>query len=104
MRFIIKLKWAVLGLWLAIALGLTFYGPDLQQLVAEKGQITVPEGNPSVEADHILQKMNESSLHLYDGVLAFHKNEKVTEEDIEENEQEIQKLKNQEADINISNN
>src|SRR5690625_101917 len=103
MRFIIKLKWAVLGIWLAIALGLTFYGPDLQQLVAEKGQITVPEGNPSVEADHILQKMNESSLHLYDGVLAFHKNEQLTEADISEIEQAIQQLKNQQADLHLSN-
>src|SRR5690625_7914816 len=96
MRFIIKLKWAVLGIWLAIALGLTFYGPDLQQLVAEKGQTTVPEGNPSVEADHILQKMNESSLHLYDGVLAFHNNEHLTEPHISEIEQAIQYVKNKE--------
>src|SRR5690625_1925470 len=103
MKSIIKWRWVILGVWLIAALGLTFYGPNLQQLVAEKGQITVPEGNPSVDAEHILQQMNEDSLHVYDGVLAFHKDEGLTDTDISEIEKAIQQLKDQQDSLHLSN-
>lgn len=72
MKYIIKLRWAIIAAWIAAAVLLTMFTPDLQQLVAEKGQITVPDEYRSNQAGELLDKMSDSDIPLHDLVLVFH--------------------------------
>jgi len=66
MKYIIRLRWAIIAAWIAAAVLLTMFTPDLQQLVAEKGQITVPDDYSSNQASELLDKMSDSEITLLD--------------------------------------
>ncbi len=51
MKKIIRFRWPIAITWMIITAGLVFLAPDLQELVREKGQITIPEEYPSQEAE-----------------------------------------------------
>lgn len=75
MKTILKLRWLILILWLAAAAGLMLGGPKLEQLVRDKGQIGVPDGYPSKQADELLAQMHADSAITAEGkstVLVFH--------------------------------
>lgn len=59
MTWIIKRKWFVPVIWAALALALFFIAPDLNELVREKGQLTLPDDQPSMQAERILQEVRE---------------------------------------------
>ncbi|HLR64350.1 MAG TPA: MMPL family transporter [Pseudogracilibacillus sp.] len=79
MKGIIRFRWLIIVAWIAVAGLLTVFTPDLQALVAEKGAITVPDGNRSVEADHLLEQMSDSEVPIDDLVLVFRDEAGVTE-------------------------
>lgn len=55
MRTIIKARWIIAALWIAMAAVLFITAPDMGQLTKEKGQIAVPEGYPSSYANKLLE-------------------------------------------------
>ncbi|MFP3324944.1 hypothetical protein R0K05_17900, partial [Planococcus sp. SIMBA_160] len=60
MRAIIKGRWLITILWVALAAVLLITAPNMAQLTKEKGQISVPDGYPSSYADRLLKKMSDS--------------------------------------------
>lgn len=56
MKSIVKFRWAVLALWLAVVAGLVLTAPNMADLVREKGQITVPDGYTSTNAGELLHE------------------------------------------------
>ena len=68
MKAILKGKWFIFIAWIVAAVLLFITAPDMGKLVREKGQITVPEGYTSSEAQQILDEINRvfSKLHIVD--------------------------------------
>lgn len=47
MKWIMKLRWAILAFWLAAAVVLMIIAPPMADLVREKGELKLPDGYPS---------------------------------------------------------
>lgn len=56
MRTILKARWWLMGLWIAVAAVLMFTAPGMSDLIREKGQFSVPDGYSSTEAAAILDE------------------------------------------------
>ena len=79
MKHIVKYRWALIAVWIIAAIVLTVFSPNLQQLVAEKGQISVPDEYRSKQAAQLLQEMSDSEIRTSDIVLVFHEENGLTE-------------------------
>src|SRR5690625_2399951 len=101
MRHVIKYRWIIIAAWIAIAVSLTVFTPDLQRLVAEKGQITVPDEYRSVEAEQMLEKMNDSDVKIHDLVLVFRQEEELSEVDRSEIVAIIEQLEEKEKELGL---
>lgn len=84
MRGIVKLRWLVLILWIAAAVGLMVIAPDMGELVREKGQLTVPDGYSSSIAYEILKDNNEKNATDINLVLVFHNENQLTDQDYDQ--------------------
>jgi len=56
MRTILKARWWLMGLWIALAAVLMFTAPGMSDLIREKGQFSVPDGYSSTQAAAILDE------------------------------------------------
>ncbi|GAA0363216.1 MMPL family transporter [Bacillus horti] len=61
MKYILKMKWLVLILWLVASVALAVTAPNLSHLVRDKGQISVPDGYSSSFAQQLLREMRSQS-------------------------------------------
>src|SRR5699024_966098 len=102
MKQIIKFRWFIALLWVLIAGALLAFGSNLSELVAEKGQLTVPEDSPSHEASELLQQMSENSEHTHKAVVVFHEDDGLTDAQQEEVGKAIDILKDNEENLAIS--
>lgn len=101
MKTIIKLRWAMLALWIAAAIGLSLLAPNMGELIREKGQMDVPDGASSAIAGDILASKNEDSSGSLDIVLVFHNAEMLTATDYAEAKAAIQQLENNSEQLGI---
>ncbi|WNQ11362.1 MMPL family transporter [Paenibacillus aurantius] len=100
MRTILKLRWLVLVLWLAAVAGLAVTAPSMEELVREKGQINVPDGYSSSQANKLIKEMKAGSgkeTGEASAVLVFHKEGGLGASDKEEIRQGLDKLKSEKA-------
>ncbi|EAD4817949.1 MMPL family transporter [Listeria monocytogenes] len=58
MKWIMKLRWAILVFWLAAAVVLMIIAPPMADLVREKGELKLPDGYPSSLATEMQKKHN----------------------------------------------
>ena len=101
---ILKGKWLVLGAWIIIIVGLFFIAPNMADLVKEKGQITVPEGYSSTQAEKILEEI-ESQENVGEQstvALVFHNDKKLSKKEISEAKKAIEKLEANKEKLGIS--
>jgi putative drug exporter of the RND superfamily len=103
MRNIIKYRWIIFVIWLAAAVSLFFFSPNLQELVREKGEITVPEGYPSTIAAALESELNGDNENVTDGVLVFHREAGLNEAEKEQVEKTITLLEDRQEELGISN-
>jgi len=101
MKHVIRFRWAVIAAWLIAAISLTIFTPNLQQLVAEKGQITVPDEYRSVEAGKMLEKMSDSDVKMHDLVLVFRNGNGLTNSEKQAITKVIQSLENNKEQLEI---
>ena len=102
MKNIIKFRWFIVTLWVFAAVALFMFGPNLQQLVAEKGQITVPEGNESIQASKLLEKFDEENVDVEDAILVFHHEDELSKEDKDAVAEAIEILEENQEKLGIS--
>ncbi|WP_160719139.1 MMPL family transporter [Bacillus sp. USDA818B3_A] len=104
MRTIIKGKWFILAAWVAVIAALFIAAPNMESLVREKGQISVPEGYSSTLAAKILEDVQSSENKGTDlqTALVFHSNKKLTEEDLKNAEKAVQILEEQKNKLGIT--
>lgn len=103
MKHILKYRWFIAALWIVAAAALFFLPASLPDLVREKGQITVPEGYPSQEAQELLGQMSsDTSEHHASSVLVFHEPDGIDEAEREEVLQAIDLLEQNQEELAIS--
>ncbi|MEN1968574.1 MMPL family transporter [Lentibacillus sp. N15] len=103
MKQIINFRWLIAVLWIAVAACLFIFAPNLQDLVQEKGQITVPDGYSSQEAQALIEDMssNEDS-NTESSVLVFHNDDGLDKADKQEIDKAIDELETNKAKLGIS--
>lgn len=94
MRTILKARWAVLAVWIAIAVILAIAAPSLTELVKEHGTISVPDDYSSTQASRILDEVSSSkgSADETNLALVFHNPNGLTEKDTRDIQHAIQLL------------
>ncbi|MCM3567985.1 MMPL family transporter [Neobacillus mesonae] len=105
MRAIIKGKWFILIAWIVMIAGLFMASPNMENLVREKGQITVPEGYSSTMAEQILKDVQSSEnkgVNLQTA-LVFHSDKKLTKEDFNSAEKAVKALEQHKQELGITN-
>ncbi|WP_026566908.1 MMPL family transporter [Bacillus sp. UNC41MFS5] len=104
MRVIIKGKWVIILAWFLVITALFIAAPNMEALVREKGQITVPEGYSSTIAEKILKDVqsSENSGSNLQTALVFHSDTKLTKADFESAEKAVNRLEKNKEKLGIS--
>lgn len=94
MKTILKARWAIIAIWLAVAVVLVWTAPSFSDLVREKGQVTVPDGYTSSRASEIMKEAADSKggEALHQVALVFNKPEGIGAEEMASVKQGIEKL------------
>ncbi len=104
MRAIIKGKWFILIAWIAVIIGLFMVAPNMENLVREKGQITVPKGYSSTIAEQILHDVQSSENRGEDlqTALVFHRDKKLTKDDFAAAKKAVNELEQHKEELGIT--
>lgn len=101
MKAVIKMRWVLILVWIAAAVGLMLVAPDMGNLVREKGQMSVPDGYSSSLAGEILDRKSEEHKGSLELVLVFHNPERLTTGDYDEATAAVQKLEREKDTLGI---
>lgn len=104
MRFILKARWWILLLWIALAAALMLTAPSMGNLVRENGEITVPDGYSSSEASAILAEAAKLKGGAAETQIAlvFHDDQGIDDAEQKEIEQGISALRDHMEEIGIA--
>ncbi|ALC90840.1 hypothetical protein AM500_14365 [Bacillus sp. FJAT-18017] len=104
MKHILKFKWLVMAAWVAIIAVLVIVAPNMEELVREKGQISVPDGYSSTLAQEILSEAQkeDSAGNESQVALVFHSDKKLTDSDFAEAEKGVNALEAQKEKLGIT--
>jgi RND superfamily putative drug exporter len=104
MRAILKGKWFIIIAWAAIIAILLTTAPNMEGLVRQKGQITVPEGYSSTIAQKILKEVQSKENSGKDVLtaLVFHSSKKLTKQDFQEAEKAVNLLEKHKKRLGIT--
>ncbi|ULT59086.1 MMPL family transporter [Neobacillus drentensis] len=104
MRAIIKGRWFILIAWIAVIAALFMAAPNMESLVREKGQISVPDGYSSTIASKILKDVqsSENTGSSLQTALVFHSNKRLTKEDFANAEKAVHTLEKEKAHLGIT--
>ncbi|WP_042168951.1 MMPL family transporter [Paenibacillus gorillae] len=104
MRTVLKLRWVLLAVWLVAAAGLMLSAPNMQDLVRDKGQITVPEGYSSTKAAEMIKQFEgkESGGGGAATVLVFHNDKGLSDTDMTAVQSGINTLKDRKDELHIT--
>jgi len=80
MKTVLKLRWAILVIWIALAVLFTVFQPNINKIITEKGQGTVSEKYMSNKADKLLSNMSNAKGES--AILVFNNAKKLTETDL----------------------
>ncbi|MCB5934634.1 MMPL family transporter [Caldibacillus thermoamylovorans] len=105
MKGIIKAKWLIVVAWIVAAVILFFTAPNMADLVREKGQLDVPDGYSSKEAQKILNEINKQkgAENTTSVALVFHNKDGLTEKDIEQAKKAVKQLEDKKEQLGITN-
>jgi RND superfamily putative drug exporter len=103
-RAILKGKWFILTAWIAVIVILFIVAPNMEKLVREKGQITVPDGYSSSQAGKIVKEVqsSENSGNEWTTALVFHRSKKLTSDDFAIAEKAVNQLEDQKKELGIT--
>ncbi len=90
--------------WIVAIAILFMSAPNMETLVRDKGQISVPEGYSSTLAEEILNDVqsSENSGNELQTALVFHSDKKLTEEDFSKAEKAFTQLEKNKSDLGIT--
>lgn len=95
MKVVIKAKWFILLTWVLLVAGFMVYSPNMEQLVRDKGQITVPDGYSSSIAEKLINESNPSNGNEASAALVFYDKNGISKEDESAIKEAITKLEDE---------
>lgn len=101
MKWILKAKWAVFIAWLVVTIALVIIAPNLGDLVRDKGQINVPDGYSSTQAEALISSMSNDESGGQSTALVFHDEQGFTDEQLSEVELTLRALQEQGEQLGI---
>ncbi|MBL4932233.1 MMPL family transporter [Clostridium paridis] len=101
MRKILKLRWAVLAIWLVATVLFTIYQPNLKQILNQKGQATISEDSPSVVASKMLNNMGTSKGDTL--LFVFNEDSKISDEGLKDIEKGIDNVRAKKDELKVTN-
>ncbi|WP_028401835.1 MMPL family transporter [Ectobacillus panaciterrae] len=101
MRTLLKFRWILPALWVALLVVLVVFSPDMGKLIRDKGKITVPEEYSSVIAEDILKHNSSEEAKTISAVLVFHNPKKIDKHDEQDIQQAINLLKAKKEKLGI---
>ncbi|GLC89061.1 MMPL family transporter [Lysinibacillus piscis] len=103
MKKIMNWRLASFVLWIVVTVMIVMTMPNLEQLVREKGQITIPDSAQSNQAEAMLKQMNENNGDSYQIIAIFNSGHEqaLTTSQKTEIEKIIKQLKSQQSAIGI---
>jgi len=99
MKAMVRFRWAVLVLWLAIAALLFLTAPNMQELVREKGQLTMPDGSASLRASELLKEIGGNDTSA---VYVFYDESGLDEQELSEIEAAVNILEERQAELGLT--
>lgn len=99
----LNLRTASFLFWVVLTIVMVVTMPDLDKLVREKGQITLPDYAQSSVADKILSEMESKGEDVYQFIAVFHSDEPLTEEQKQEIDKVIATLRDKKDELGITN-
>ena len=99
---IIRWKWAILALWIIIAAALMVTAPNFNQLVQEKGQISVPDGYSSSLAAKLIKQSQGTSSGNLSAVLVYYNANGLNEADQSDIKQSVVELNDTKEETGIT--
>lgn len=98
-----KWRWLVLAAWVLAVAALLMTMPDMGNLVREKGQINIPEGYMSRNAQELLNKLSGKSGQEMDMslVAVFHGDAALTDQQMQEIGTTVQALEQKKSELGI---
>ncbi|WP_416827997.1 MMPL family transporter [Ectobacillus polymachus] len=102
MRALIKLRWIFLIIWVALTVGLLAFSPNMEQLVRDKGNITIPDNYSSQVAKSILDRHKSADSKSISATLVFHDKQGITASDESEINHVLDALQNNKDKLGIT--
>ncbi|MFC4779446.1 efflux RND transporter permease subunit [Paenibacillus sp. GCM10023252] len=103
MKTVLKLRWAIIALWLAATVVLMVSAPGMEGLVREKGQIDVPDGYSSKVAGQLLAEFDADNGGAGEStVLVWHRESGLTDADYAEMKAAVAKLADEGEEVGIT--
>ena len=105
MKKVMNWRAASLLLWIIVTIIIVLSMPNLDQLVREKGQITMPDGTQSTVAEEMLKEMAGEDGEKYSIIVVFNSgsDQKLTTQQQEEIKSAIQSLQSHKKELDIQN-
>ncbi|MDF2989114.1 MAG: MmpL protein [Eubacterium sp.] len=100
MKTIIRLKWAIIALWVIAAVVLTIFMPNLNYIINERGNATIDKSYPSQVAQDMINSMSDEKGDT--GLLVFYNRNKLSEDDMENVKGVLQGLKDDQEKLGIT--
>lgn len=97
-----KVKWLVIIIWIAAAIGSWYAFPDLGQIVRQTEWRFIPKDAESAQAKQILDSMNHDRKSKSDAAIVFNRNTGLTDADQDWIKNKINQLKSDQAALGIS--
>ncbi len=102
MKFVVKARWFIIGLWVLTIFALVSTSHNMEDLVRDKGQISVPDGYTSTKADEILDDAAGEDETGSRVALVFHSEQGLTDKELAEAERSIRELKTNQEKLGIT--
>lgn len=102
MRSILRFRWLVLVLWIVAAVALIIKSPDMNQLVRDKGQLTIADGYPSTVATDIIEKHSSKEKGTEAFIVVFHDDKKLTDSQLKKIHATVTNLEKSKSELGIS--
>ncbi len=100
MQKIVKWRWILFALWLVAASLLTVFQPDINAILADRGQDPLKSDSPSKVAGQLLTKM--SGKEGSSDIIVFHNEDSLSQTDMKQIEKGIENLRKNKAELGIN--
>lgn len=102
MKWVLKLRWAILAFWLVAAVVLMLVAPPMADLVREKGELKLPDGYPSSLATEMQKKHNpDEKGSAY--IAVYNADHKLTGTDLKHIEKSLDSIDKDKEALHVTN-